>query len=39
MKHLNLVSRAPARAGVPFDIEFIIDILTAIVVKKGALAS
>ena len=35
MKHVKTISRTPAKAQKPIDVQFIIDILNAIIVKKG----
>jgi len=39
MKHCTLVSKRPALAQAPIDIQFLIDILTAVIAKKSAAQS
>lgn len=36
MKHVQSVSKGPKLASAPVDIQFLIDILTAIITKKQA---
>jgi hypothetical protein len=41
MKHLKLISKQPGKAfeDLPFDIQFIIDIMTAFMAKKADLTT